>query len=270
MPVRGVCHVQSDAAIRADEPAIFERGDARDRVGSGAAAAHAAGGGSACRGRSLARRDPGSRRKADRQCLPGEILRHRRARHGGGLRRQSRHTAGQGADRRGRQARCRSRALRALGRHQPGHHRYRAGARIARGDRRPHHRNRSRDPGFHHARRKAPAYADGRAHLAAACAADAVRAESRGLCRGADARARAAEAGAPAKRWCCNSAAPPARSRRSARAASRSPIAFAKELDLPLPDGPWHTHRDRLADVAPAPSPCWPAPAARSRAMWRC
>ena len=29
-------------------------------------------------------------------------------------------------------------------------------------------------------------------------------------------------------------------------------IAFAKELDLPLPDGPWHTHRDRLADVASA------------------
>ena len=27
-------------------------------------------------------------------------------------------------------------------------------------------------------------------------------------------------------------------------------IAFAKELDLPLPDGPWHTHRDRLSDVA--------------------
>ena len=29
-------------------------------------------------------------------------------------------------------------------------------------------------------------------------------------------------------------------------------VAFAKELDLPLPDGPWHTHRDRLADVASA------------------
>lgn len=29
-------------------------------------------------------------------------------------------------------------------------------------------------------------------------------------------------------------------------------IAFAKELDLPLPDGPWHTHRDRLGDVATA------------------
>jgi 3-carboxy-cis,cis-muconate cycloisomerase len=29
-------------------------------------------------------------------------------------------------------------------------------------------------------------------------------------------------------------------------------IAFAKELDLPLPDGPWHTHRDRLSDAASA------------------
>lgn len=29
-------------------------------------------------------------------------------------------------------------------------------------------------------------------------------------------------------------------------------IAFAKELDLPLPDGPWHTHRDRLGEVAAA------------------
>jgi 3-carboxy-cis,cis-muconate cycloisomerase len=28
--------------------------------------------------------------------------------------------------------------------------------------------------------------------------------------------------------------------------------AFARELDLPLPDGPWHTHRDRLGDVASA------------------
>ncbi len=27
-------------------------------------------------------------------------------------------------------------------------------------------------------------------------------------------------------------------------------VAFAKELDLPLPDAPWHTHRDRLAEVA--------------------
>jgi len=29
-------------------------------------------------------------------------------------------------------------------------------------------------------------------------------------------------------------------------------IAFAKELDLKLPDAPWHTHRDRLGEVAAA------------------
>ena len=29
-------------------------------------------------------------------------------------------------------------------------------------------------------------------------------------------------------------------------------IAFARELDLPVPDAPWHTHRDRLGDVATA------------------
>jgi 3-carboxy-cis,cis-muconate cycloisomerase len=28
--------------------------------------------------------------------------------------------------------------------------------------------------------------------------------------------------------------------------------AFARELDLPLPDAPWHTHRDRLAEIASA------------------
>ena len=49
--------------------------------------------------------------------------------------------AGQSADRRSREEGCRGRALRALGRDQPGHHRYRFGARIARGDRRPHSPN---------------------------------------------------------------------------------------------------------------------------------
>ena len=43
--------------------------------------------------------------------------------------RQSRHPAGQGADRQRRQGGCRGRALRALGRDQPGRHRYRAHAR---------------------------------------------------------------------------------------------------------------------------------------------
>ena len=29
-------------------------------------------------------------------------------------------------------------------------------------------------------------------------------------------------------------------------------VKLADELDLPLPDGPWHTHRDRLGEVASA------------------
>ena len=29
-------------------------------------------------------------------------------------------------------------------------------------------------------------------------------------------------------------------------------VELADELDLPLPDGPWHTHRDRLGEVASA------------------
>ena len=44
---------------------------------------------------------------------------------------------------------------------------------------------------------------------------------------------------------------------------------LANELKLPLPDAPWHSHRDRLAEIA-APSRSSPAPAARSRAMFRC
>ena len=212
---------------------------------------------------------PASRRKADRQCLPGEILRHRRARPCRGIGRQSRDPAGQGADRRSRQARCRGRALRALGRDQPGHHRHRAGARIARGDRRSRHRTRSRDPGFHHARREAPAYADGRAHLAAAGLADAVRAESRGLCRGADARARAAEAGAQR--------GPGAAIRRRHRHARGARRARHRRRRSPSPRN--STCRCRTVPGTPtatgwrksrARSRSSPAPAARSRAMWRC
>ena len=47
-------------------------------------------------------------------------------------------------------------------------------------------------------------------------------------------------------------AAPPARSRRSASAASNVADRVGGLLDLPLPDAPWHSHRDRLADVASA------------------
>ena len=58
--------------------------------------------------------------------------------------------------------------------------------------------------------------AGGGADLAAACAADAVRTEACGICRGAASLARAVAAICAAKRWRCSSAAPPARWRRSA------------------------------------------------------
>ena len=63
--------------------------------------------------------------------------------------RQSRHPAGQCADRRGRQAQQAGRRLRALGRHQPGRHRHRAGARTARRDRCAARRSRPRHQGLH-------------------------------------------------------------------------------------------------------------------------
>jgi Adenylosuccinate lyase len=47
------------------------------------------------------------------------------------------------------------------------------------------------------------------------------------------------------------------------------PERLAALLDLPLPEAPWHSHRDRLAEVASA-SRSSPAPAARSPAMFRC
>ncbi len=113
--------------------------------------------------------------------------------------RQSRDPAGQGADRQSRQDGCRGRALRALGRDQPGHHRHRApcstlragiDALLADIDR--------AIAGFAALARAAPPHRRGRAHLAAACAADAVRAEARGICRGA--APLAAAAAAPAQR----------------------------------------------------------------------
>ena len=45
---------------------------------------------------------------------------------------------------------------------------------------------------------------------------------------------------------------------------------LAALLDLPLPEAPWHGHRDRLAEVASRASRSSPAPAARSPAMSRC
>ena len=87
--------------------------------------------------------------------------------------------------------------LRALGRHQPGRHRHRAGARTARGDRCAARRPRPRDQGLHHAGRTPSPHAGGRPHADAARAADAVRAQACGLRRGAGALARTAAAAAP-------------------------------------------------------------------------
>ena len=53
-----------------------------------------------------------------------------------------------------------------------------------------------------------------------------------------------------ARRWRCNSAARPERWRRSATRALPVAEKLAEELKLPLPDAPWHTHRDRIAEAA--------------------
>ena len=157
---------------------------------------------------------------------------------------------GRCADASGRRARPGGGEFRALGRHQPGCHRHRAGARAARRDRRAGRRSRRGDQGLHRARRPPPPHARGRAHVDAARAADAVRAQARRLCRGA----RRARANA------CS------RLRREALVLQFGGAAgtlaalgehgfgvserLAALLDLPLPDAPWHTHRDRLAEVA--------------------
>ena len=44
---------------------------------------------------------------------------------------------------------------------------------------------------------------------------------------------------------------------------------LALELDLPLPEAPWHTHRDRFAEAASVLAIVSPGPAARSPAIYR-
>ena len=127
----------------------------------------------------------------------------------------------------------------------------------------------ARSQGFTTLARAPSPHAVGRAHLAAARAADAVRAQARRLCRGAGTLARAAAAAAPR-----GAGAAIRRRRRHARRARRqrawrSPSGLRAMLDLPLPDAPWHTHRDRIAEVAAVLRASSPAPAARSRATCR-
>src|SRR6185295_18395919 len=84
----------------------------------------------------------------------------------------------------------------------------------------------------------------GGAKLAAARAADAVRPKTCGICRGAASRARAVEAAAQRGAGAAGTLA----------ALGDNGLAVAEklaaELKLPLPDAPWHTHRDRIADAA--------------------
>ena len=201
--------------------------------------------------------------------LQGRIIRSRRAGRGRDPVRQSRHPAGQGADRRGRQDRCRGRALRALGRDQPGRHRYRRHARPARGDRCAARRYRPRHRRLRHAGATSIATPPMvGAHLAAACAADAVRAEARRICGGTCiARARGCS-GCAARRWRCSSAAPPARWRRSATRASRSPRSSPRSSSCRCRMRPG-TPIATASRKPPRCSPSSPAPAARSRAMCR-
>ena len=63
-------------------------------------------------------------------------------------------------------------------------------------------------------------------------------------------RSRCGCSACAARRWRCNSAARPARSPPSATRDCRSRKDWPQELKLPLPDAPWHTHRDRIAEAA--------------------
>ncbi len=58
--------------------------------------------------------------------------------------------------------------------------------------------------------------------------------------------------GCAGRRSSCSSAAPPARWRRSGNAAFRSPSGSPRCSISPQPEAPWHTHRDRLGEVAAA------------------
>ena len=118
--------------------------------------------------------------------------------------------------------------------------------------------------GFAKLARAASQHRRGRPHLAAACAADAVRAEaaeyaaalhrSRGRLQRLRAETLALQFGGAAGTL-------------AALGDKGLPVAekLAQELELPLPEAPWHTHRDRIAEAAPC-SPSSPGPAARSPA----
>ena len=195
-------------------------------------------------------RHPRKRGWPDRDGLQGRSVRSRRAGRGRDAVRQSRDPARQGAHRRCRQGRRRGRALRALGRHQPGRDRYRRDADLARGastrcwpdiDRAiagfaklaRQHRNTAvvARTWLQHAlpmpfglklAEYAAALHRSRARL------QRLRRETLALQFGGAAGTLAALGD---KGW---------------RVAEK----LAQELELPLPDAPWHTHRDRIAEAA--------------------
>ena len=103
--------------------------------------------------------------------------------------------------------------------------------------------------GFARLARQAPRHRRRRPHLAAARAADAVRTQARRIRRGAAPLAQRLK-GCAARRWRCNSAAPPAPWPAFGDNGLMVAEGLAAELKLPLPDAPWHTHRDRIAEVA--------------------
>ena len=88
------------------------------------------------------------------------------------------------------------------------------------------------------------------AHLAAARFADAVRAEARGLCR-CTARSRDGCGGCASEALVLQFGGAAGTLAALGDRGLDSPKA-RRALDLPLPDAPWHSHRDRLAEVASA------------------
>ena len=272
-------HWQRQAVMvrsRADEHVPFppagsdavERRDARGLRRCRDPAKHAGfrGGAGARRGR--ARGDSGKRGRPDHEGLPGRIIRPRRAGRGRDEVRQPRDPAGQGADGQRRQGGCRGGALRPLGRDQPGRHRYRRHARPARRHRRAARRHQPRHRGLCRTGASTPPYRGGRPHLAAACAADAVRAEARRICRGAAPLEAAAAAPAPR-----DAGAAIRRRGRHARRPRRQGIAGRgktgrRNSSCRCPTRPG-TPTATASRRRPRCSPFSPAPAARSRATFR-
>ena len=182
---------------------------------------HAALRGGTGAGRRRGRADPEEIRARHRQGLRSRALRSRLAGRGGAPHRHAHRAGGEGAGRRGRQARRRRGGLRALGRHQPGRDRHGDGAAVGRsaaadpeGARRHHRLVRRTRP-------QASQDADPGPHAAAAGDAAGARPEDRRLGVGRRAAPRAASRRASRKPRSSSSAAPRAACRRWARRPSR-------------------------------------------------